>query len=313
MKKAFVVWIGIIAIIIGFFLYQFTKSEYQKKIISPHAQLATPTKIQKVTISQKAIFVPYWGVSKTLNTSEYTSAIYFGITPDSTGINKNEDGYKTLAAFVANQTSKRKLLTIRMITPEINDKALHDSTFQKNIIIQSIQIAKENGFDGIVLDFEYSGIPFDPLVQSITTLSKNFALKTHKNNLLFYQMLYGDSFYRVRPFDIGVIADSSDGVFVMAYDLHKARGNAGPNFPLKDNDYSFSEMITAFLEKVPAQKITVIFGMFGYDWKENDKGQSVGTASSVSLLVAQQKFLASCHFNQCRVIRDPMSTEQQVI
>lgn len=312
MKKLLGFWIGIVIIVVGFLLYNFAKIRSDKKIISPAVQNVISTKVPRVSISQKAIFVPYWGVSKTLNTSEYDTAIYFGITPDTSGINKNEDGYKKLSLFTTYETSKRKLLTIRMLTPEINEKALHDAILQKNIITQSIQIAKENGFDGIVLDFEYSGIAFDPLVQSTTTLSKNFALEMHKNNLLFYQMLYGDSFYRVRPFDIEAIGKESDGIFIMAYGLHKVGGNAGPNFPLKDPDYDFSAMIPTFLEKVPAQKITVIFGMFGYDWKENDKGQSLGIATSHSLLEMQKKFIFSCQFTQCKVIRDQMATEYKV-
>jgi cortical fragment-lytic enzyme len=71
-------------------------------------------------------------------------------------------------------------------------------------------------------------------------------------------------------------------------------------------------MIGDFLKKVPREKITVIFGMFGYDWKVGEKGQSISPATSLTLNEIQKQFLSSCHFTNCQMVHDNQSSEPQI-
>ncbi len=307
-----IAWIVFLIIFlgIGFVLYHNRPVTYPKNNTS-HL-LITPTITPSPIISTKAIFVPYWTLSGTQSISSYDTCIYFGIVSTLHGIDTTEDGFLFLDKFNVLVSCKKKLLTIRMIDQSVNAEVLKNPALQHQIISESLQIAKEKKFDGVVLDFEYSALSFDAVVKSVSEFSNTFADATHHDKLLFYQTIYGDVFYRARPFDVATIAKKSDGIFVMAYDLHKASSDAGPNFPLRSDDYSLEKMTQDFLAKVPAQKMTVVFGMFGYDWKINNKGLSLGVATSLSLSEIRQKFLQKCSFTDCQITRDNHSTETKI-
>ena len=174
---------------------------------------------------------------------------------------------------------------------------------------------KKHGFDGVLLDLEYSGLAFDSVVSSITSFSTAFAHAAHDQQLTFYQSLYGDSVYRLRPYDLAVLGKQADGIVVMAYDFHKANGDPGPNFPLAGEaiqGYDMGTMVDDFTKKIPSQKLIVAFGLFGYDWTLNDKGNSSGAAVALSLAQIKHKFSPHCPFADCKIRRDPTSAETEI-
>lgn len=117
--------------------------------------------------------------------------------------------------------------------------------------------------------------------------------------------IYGDALYRVRPYDVKELSPHVDQIYIMAYDFHKSRGEPGPNFPLtrsprrrfgeagrsesegghkKEYGYDFQTMIADFTQIVPREKITVLFGMYGYDWTLGAQGKPLKAATAVPLL-----------------------------
>ncbi|MDE2589560.1 MAG: hypothetical protein KGL95_07840, partial [Patescibacteria group bacterium] len=85
-------------------------------------------------------------------------------------------------------------------------------------------------------------------------------------------------------------------------------GDPGPNFPFAESDadgYSFPQMITDFLQDVPREKLTVVFGLFGYDWQVTDKGDSINTATPISTADIQASFITSCKYTHCLLQRNP--------
>src|SRR5207248_979541 len=100
----------------------------------------------------------------------------------------------------------KKLLTVRMVDPTFNANVLKSTTMQQKIIADSVKIAKTYEFDGIVLDFEYNALAFDSVVQSISQFSTHFSKATHLENMVFYEAVYGDTFARLRPYDMTAIA-----------------------------------------------------------------------------------------------------------
>lgn len=286
-----------------------------KNPMSKITQEARPTPAPKLLPAKTTLFVPYWTLGKNLPLT-YNTISYFGITADANGINMKDSGYKNLPVFSRlvgqNQST---FLVVRLLESEVNEKILSDNNFRKKIIEESISSAKKYGFEGIMLDFEYNALAFDSIVRQITKLSQDFAIRVHADNLQFYQTLYGDTFYRARPFDVEAIGKEADGIFVMAYDFHKANGDPGPNFPLSalpDEDYSFYQMVTDFTNKVEAQKITILFGLFGYDWTLNNKNHSLGQASTLTTNEAETKFISSCVLKNCKVSRDKTAAEEHV-
>jgi spore germination protein len=164
----------------------------------------------------------------------------------------------------------------------------------------------------VVLDLEIAAIPFESVTNNISDFIVEFADNAKANDLKFVVATYGDTFYRLRPFDIKKIGSKADEVMIMAYDFHKSRGNPGPNFPLRGKDtfgYDMETMIADFSEKMDPKKLTVIFGMFGYDWPVDDKDKSVGNGKSLAYIDSKKLFIDNCSFQKCEWHRDEQSAE----
>jgi spore germination protein len=221
-----------------------------------------------------------------------------------------------LNSFLENvPQDKEKFLTLRMIDTPNNLKILKDPVKQNALISETIALARDNGFDGVVLDLELSAIPFDSLIKQISSFTKELHAGTKKKDLKLSVALYGDTFYRLRPFDVKAISQESDNIMLMAYDFSKSRGNPGPNFPLKGREvygYDFEKMIEDFLKFVPAQKVTVIFGLFGYDWEVDGNGKAVSYGDPFTYQQIENKFLGTCAFEGCSIKRKNDSHESEI-
>ncbi len=260
---------------------------------------------QKISPSENYIVVPYWTFPKDEVGTGYNTFLYFGIAANKSGIDENDSGFKNLRNFTTFVNGKNAYLVVRMLGSSENLDILKDKKTQEKIISDSVKIAKENNFSGIVLDLETQGLPFDNLMQKITAFNSDFRKKSHDNNLTFGTFIYGDVFYRVRPYDVENISKVVDRVYVMTYDFSKAKGDPGPNFPLDGKEvygYDFKTMVSDFLKVVPSEKLTFIFGMFGYDWTVDEKGRAIGIAESKSTL-GFEKFMTDCvDKNSCEVV-----------
>ncbi|MDP2672349.1 MAG: glycosyl hydrolase family 18 protein, partial [Nanoarchaeota archaeon] len=267
---------------------------------------------------RKFIFVPYWAIGdlSEIKTDGFNDFVYFGIAPNKDGIDKEGQGYKKLNIFSSFRTNKdNNSLAVIMTDSRINSLILEDKKAQENLINESIDTAKEYSFKGIVLDFEISALSFEKVIKDINLFYSLFYEKSKKNNLDFKITIYGDVFYRMRPYDLSELSKNSDGVMIMAYDFHKSKGNPGPNFPLKGGEiygYDFENMIDDFLKKVPKEKVAVVFGLFGYDWTVNEKNESLKNARALSFNEIKNKFLGKCDENDCIIKRDDVSSETEI-
>lgn len=321
MKQIFAIAMGGFIIIALLLLAQnFFKSPDKKSPINvqkyiPQVQ-STPTPIVSKGQLQKILFVPYWSLDNQIPVSLYDTVVFFGIAVSKTSIDTTDPGYNAIPRFIAEtKGSRKRLLTVRMINTDINNAILSSQASEQAIINSSTEIAKKNGFNGVVLDFEISAIAFDSVTKDISDFATSFSRHVHDANLTFYTTAYGDTFYRVRPFDIHALSQVSDGIMVMAYDFHKAKGDAGPNFPLQGANvygYDMGMMTDDFLRFVTPDKLTVIFGMYGYDWPIDKTKQTIGTASSLTTSQALKKFTSNCVLAGCFVRRDKLSAETEV-
>lgn len=284
----------------------------------PHYQLSvTPTtKLHQISETNSILFVPYWvdniDVEKL---GSYDTLVYFGVAASEQGIDKQDDGYKNLSVFLKNTNGKKSYLTIRMLESKSNFAILKDEKLQDILIAESVKLAKESGFKGILLNIEVSALPFTSLVDQITLFNKRFYTESKKQGLYYGITAYGDTFYRVRPFDIPALAKDIDQMYLMAYDFHKSKGNPGPNFPLQGKTtygYDLQTMIERFLEYIPHNKIVVVFGLYGYDWKvdENNIAQDIGEPKS--LIEIKNNFIDNCNQLSCEWRRDTLSSETEV-
>lgn len=320
--KRFLLFIVLISIVVSasFFLFKFTKERVKRDFSwsVPNINI-TPTPFVNRNRSNdpetKSLFVPYWSLKDSIGT-DYDEYIYFGIAPDLNGIDLKEQGARNLDSFLGLvPKDKKKLLALRMIDSDTNFAILKDSKKQDTIINQTISIAKQNKFDGIVLDLEVTAIPFESLVKQITDFNAAFYKKAKNNDLEFAITIYGDVFYRVRPFDVKTLAKNSDRILIMAYDFSKAKGNPGPNFPLLDSDtygYDMTKMVTDFAPSVPMNKVTVVFGLFGYDWQVDSQGRTLSQAKALSSKEIEKNFIETCQASSCSFGRNSKTVETEI-
>lgn len=275
-------------------------------------------------VTSTSIFIPYWSLSPdTRLVSEYDTVIYFGITPSYEGINKQDAGYGGINQFLSLvPPDKKKFLTLRMINDDVNRFVLENADAQEKIIQETWEIVEQNAFDGVVLDLEISTLFSKDVTAQINNFVQQFYSEASENYRQFFVTLYGDTFFKQRPYDLPFIVKNSDGIMVMAYDFHKSRGEPGPNFPYESGpalpagrakyQYDFKKMITEFSKFVPKEKLTVIFGMFGYDWLVDEKKRPIRQAEALSLNEINKKFIDRCEYKNCVVKRDALSKETEI-
>lgn len=268
----------------------------------------------KNSIFQESVFVPYWSLEhfEPENNKVY---FYFGVTGDTNGINTLEAGYKNMEEYFSLlPNDSKRIVVVRMTDSSLNSQILKDPSSQQKIIEDSLKLSRAYRLDGILFDFEMSSISFDVVTNRVTAFYKTFYEASRNENLAFYTTMYGDTLYRVRPYDLEKLSQYTDQVFIMAYDFHKARGNPGPNFPLEGREvygYDFKQMTDDFLQSFPSEKLSIIFGMFGYDWKVDPQRKSVEQARSLSFFQINQKF-SECIPPDCQKGSDQKSGESWV-
>lgn len=263
----------------------------------------------------RSLFVPYWGLDDK-KIQGYDSYLYFGISPAGSGINKKETGYTNMDNFLESvPANSEKKLVLRMLDSDVTFPILKDTAKQKILMRDTIALAKDEGFSGVVLDLEVTAVPFDSLIKQINEFTKLFYAEAKNNDLSFTIMFYGDTFYRLRPFDVKALAGNADEFMIMSYDFSKSRGNPGPNFPLRGKEvygYDMTRMSEDFLRFLPPEKTTIVFGLFGYDWEVDDKGKAIGQGEPLTYEEIKEKFLDDCKFEGCTVRRKNDSTETEI-
>ncbi len=333
MKKLLLLLLAFL--IFAVIIYVLNPKTNKKESLERKGDVLSPTvkSAEKTNIRSSSIFIPYWSLEENnLDVSEFDRLLYFGISPTFAGINRQEEGYLNLEKFISQIPSgKEKFLVLRMIDDDSNFAILENEKNQQKIIEEAINIVKQYGFDGLALDLEISYSLNNEIINQISNFVQKFYSATKQNYRKFLLTLYGDTFYRKRPYDVGFLAENSDEILIMAYDFHKSRGEPGPNFPLnsvRQYSYSFKAMLNDFEKIVSRKKITVVFGMFGYDWTVDEQKRPIKPAEALSLNEIKKKFIgvttfkpiaskvvepnSSCSRENCVVRRDSLSKESEI-
>ncbi|QQG44235.1 MAG: hypothetical protein HYW86_05245 [Candidatus Roizmanbacteria bacterium] len=317
-KIAIISLIGIVIFLFSNFLQKEGKKSSSN--VTPVSRtvpttFSTPEVDRKVERLSTSIFVPYWADFKTsLSVENYDRVIYFGVAPDLDGYSKEEVGYQKLEEFSLQTEGVEKLLTVRLLNSDINITLLKKKNYWPKIIDETLKIAKNYKFNGIALDLEINGLPVIDISGEINDFVKSFYTASRANNLNLTVILYGDVFFRKRPYDVSALAATSDEIMIMAYDFHKSRGEPGPNFPLKGKEkygYDYETLIEDF-SVVPQNKLSIIFGMYGYDWVVDEKKRPIKPAKSLTDLEIKKEFLDSCKWKNCVVMTNDLSSEKEV-
>lgn len=314
MKKAVLV---VIVIVGSYFLWNIAKPDPVKKISQNNTTKITgSTTIIPQKEANEYLFVPYWSFTKNLVTDSKYSLIYFGVGVSATGLELNDKGYENLNQFITQTpNAKERILAIRMVDKSVNAEIIKNNLLQEKIASQAVTLAIKNKFDGVLLDYETSAFAFDSTTNNITAFYNQFAIHAHDAKLKFYVSLYGDSYFQSRPFDVKAIGEVADKVLIMTYDFSKSGGNPGPNFPLTGRDkygYDLGKMVDDFQKDVSNEKIVVIFGYFGYNWRVDSSGNSLASGVPLTTTEITKEFITKCGFKKCELSRIPQSEEPSI-
>jgi len=301
MKKINIILLFCLIVICGIFWREFQSFFVAKLQINQEVRTVDSDKesIKPVKNIEKSVFIAYWNIPETHSEiEEYDKAIYFGVAPDKDGDLIDDLGLQNIDKFVnISKNLQAKLLTVRMFEEDVNFAIFEDDQAQKELAINVAKIIEEYDFDGVVLDLELGVIPTASVSSQITSFVKSFSSALRigtvpKRDSPVFLALYGDTFYRGRPYDVEKLEKYVDGIYIMAYDFHKSRGEPGPNFPLTrrslgeggpEYSYDFQQMIKDFSTIVPRDNITVIFGMYGYDWTLGQQGLPLKAAVAIPI------------------------------
>lgn len=314
MKKMLLIICVVLSIVLGLEIsyIKFFRSEKKVEI----AKL-TPTPIVVKKITKKTLFVPSWNLKEIQTYDEYDRLMYFGISATEQGINKSDEGYKQINNFLESKENinDKTYLVIKMIDSNSNQTILANRKLQSTIIKETMEIVKEKKIKGLALDLEISTLFNEDIIKQINTFVQDMYTSSKKYYIPFSVIIYGDVFYRKRPFDVDMISKYSDEIMIMAYDFHKSIGEPGPNFPLSKGrhyPYDFKTMINNYLILINPEKITVLFGMYGYEWIVDEKRRPVKPAKALTLKEIRKSFIEKCEWKECLVKRDPDSFETEV-
>ncbi|MEI6533412.1 MAG: glycosyl hydrolase family 18 protein [Candidatus Roizmanbacteria bacterium] len=317
--KFFLIIVGILFGSVLFYGYKiidsYRTSAVLEAAITPTSIPPTPSPVRPALY--KSVFVPYWVEWDNEPKPEgYDRVIYFGVDADINGINKQDAGYLNMPKFISYISNEgEKWITIRMTDSDKNTEVLDAKTSWKQIVNDVIAITRDNNFKGVVLDFEISALPFKDITQKISEFQKFVGSEMKRNNIPYAVAIYGDSFYRSRPYEIQKIAENASEIMVMAYDFHKSRGEPGPNFPFEGKEkygYDFKTMLNDYMQVVPSDKLSIIYGMFGYNWMVDEKQRPIRPAVAMSLNEIKKTYIEKCVWKNCIVKRNEKSDEVEI-
>jgi spore germination protein YaaH len=268
-------------------------------------------------LQSRSVFVPYWADMSSRSDDVYDRYIYFGITVDENGVDREDTGYAQLDRFQAfTRADSENLLAIRMIDRERNADILSNQESWDDIVTDVQSVVKEYGFDGVVLDLEVGLMAFGDYTANITPFTEELYTTMSADGTYVAFSLYGDVFFRKRPYDIEQLNPYVDEFMIMAYDFSKSFGNPGPNFPFEDvqNEYryDFQQMINDYLTFVEPERLSVIFGMYGYHWVVDDQGRALKQAEAISLHEIKQQYITSCPVEECVRKQEEYSQESVI-
>ena len=229
-------------------------------------------------------FAPYWTINKLQNVdfNVLTTFAYFGIPVKSDGELDNKDyGYevfksdKATALFKkAHDHGTRVVVTLTSMDNSTINALMDDSVAQRKTIDETVALVKQRGIDGVNIDFEYVGDPGQEYRNKFTKFVTDMTTKMHKEvpDSRVTVSVYASAVIDPKIYDLGKLADNSDGIFMMAYDFATlSADNAIPTSPLygaKDGKYWYdvATAVEDFLTVMPANKLILGVPWYGYDY-----------------------------------------------
>ena len=148
--------------------------------------------------------------------------------------------------------------------PDTVSKVIESGPLRGKHVQSIVDLVNRNNYDGIQIDYEDLPAGDRAAFSSFVT---DLSAALHAANKLLYVTVHvkeDDAGYddRNKAQDYAAIGKAADLVCLMAYDWHWSTGPAGPIAP-----YNWVERVIRYsVTQIPADKIVLGVGLFGYDW-----------------------------------------------
>lgn len=228
-------------------------------------------------------FAPYWTINKLDNVDfgVLTTLAYFGYEINPDGSVMRDRGYEvfhsdkaTVIFQKAHKNGTRVVLTITQMD-NINIEKFLDSEAAQNIAIDNaVQAVSDRGIDGINVDFEYSGKPESVYRDKFSAFVRKLSEKMHKEHEESHVTVsvYASSGKSEQLYDLKLLSESTDGIFMMAYDFATAGSDqvipTAPLYGHKNGQYWYdvSTAVDDFLKIMPKEKLILGVPWYGYNY-----------------------------------------------
>ncbi len=226
-------------------------------------------------------FAPHWSLNKLDNVdfNTLTTLAYFGIPVDEDGEFVTDDpGYikftsqKATEIFnKAHSHDTKVVLTVTQMNNKTIKRFLDNESAQRMAVRNTLETIQARNLDGVNIDFEYLGDPGAGYRQKFSNFVGLMSQTMRTEGLLTSTSVYAASAKQLKMYDISSLAQSSDKIFMMAYDYATtSTDNAIPTAPLYGHTegkywYDVSTAVEDFLSQMPAEKLILGTPWYGYN------------------------------------------------
>lgn len=242
------------------------------------------------TISEKtklhAWIAPWTTASQSENAALYSSVSAFWLTLESDGFTViPKADWSQWSAFSSKLSAAKRYVTVTA-DPDHSFIALTDPKAQENLVANLLNIVRQQGFDGIDIDFEGLGEDNRDL---FTNFARNLTAAFKAENLKVAITLEARLANQV-PMDWRNLSLIADELRIMAYDYHaQSTATPGPIAPLG----WLKEILDYTQQNARSEKFIIGLGNYGYDWTEPTEAgkpwQGIGISHERAVALAESK------------------------
>lgn len=242
-------------------------------------------------LAQQAWITPWNTKEIAQNAGRYQALSAFWLTaqPDGTSFQTKADWSVWKEYLAANKKDGQRYFLTVSGDPDNTFLAMSDPQKRTRHIDGLLQLVKDNGFDGVDIDYEGLGRENRGLfTEFIRALGDRFKAD-QKLVAVTVEARIGSE----PPMDWFALAQVADQIRIMAYDYHsRSTGFPGPVAPIG----WIQEVLDYGQKTVPNDKLVIGLGNYGYDWTkpadEHASWDGVGISYDQAMAIAKEKQLA---------------------
>lgn len=158
-----------------------------------------------------------------------------------------------------------------------NGAFLRDEGLRKKVVDKILALVEKNDYDGVNIDFE---LLKPDLKEALIDFIDKLAAGLHGKKKILAVSVFPqvDVAQEISAaYDYASLGKAADYLVLMAYDKHYEESPPGPVAPLKWTE----DNVNHALKYVPAKKLALAIGSYGYDWPPGGKGEYIPTGEAL--------------------------------